>query len=394
MAETVSPREPSSPPEFVCPISLQLMKDPVVVVETGQIYDRESIEKWFRTHSVLTDPLTGQAIKNPSLSPVPALRNIIEQSHTRDVSDCLNTNAIKRRTGGGPDSLHIPYDTPRSDNSSVGGSGDKKLSDGRKRRRQVQIQILKEPESVMSKRISKRFKIAFTGPPSVGKTSLIDRMKNGDFNPRTTKTIGVDLVSIGVKLGESLTQLDIWDTAGEERFMSQAVPLQLRGSRLICLVYDLTRPIVTLRAAEHWLKSIRECITVPTIFLLGNKSDYIDDPEEWENALDTGQAFADKHELMFFVTSAKTGSEVEAVLIEITRTLRATSSGSNGNRSWSNLLEDDKTISLHERRRSQDRLQRIRSNNCCSSSVNVFCEPTISDNDSSFGNNARSSIMF
>ena len=38
-----------APHEYLCPITLQLMRDPVLLVETGQVYDRESIESWFKS---------------------------------------------------------------------------------------------------------------------------------------------------------------------------------------------------------------------------------------------------------------------------------------------------------------------------------------------------------
>ncbi len=45
------------PHEFVCPISLQLMQDPVYTVD-HKTYDRESIEEWFKMGKI-TSPLTG-----------------------------------------------------------------------------------------------------------------------------------------------------------------------------------------------------------------------------------------------------------------------------------------------------------------------------------------------
>lgn len=47
------------PPDmFLCPISREVMRDPVVLVETGQMYDRLSIKEWFKMgHN--TCPLTG-----------------------------------------------------------------------------------------------------------------------------------------------------------------------------------------------------------------------------------------------------------------------------------------------------------------------------------------------
>ena len=63
------------PVDFRCPISLVLMRDPVVVA-TGQTYDRESINLWIESgHS--TCPKTGQALVNTNLIPNRALKNLI-----------------------------------------------------------------------------------------------------------------------------------------------------------------------------------------------------------------------------------------------------------------------------------------------------------------------------
>ena len=45
------------PHEFVCPITQEIMDDPVVVVASGQTYERREITTWFRTHT--SDPCTG-----------------------------------------------------------------------------------------------------------------------------------------------------------------------------------------------------------------------------------------------------------------------------------------------------------------------------------------------
>lgn len=50
----------ATPPDiFVCPISRDVMHDPVVLIETGQIYDRESINGWFE-RGCFTCPMTGK----------------------------------------------------------------------------------------------------------------------------------------------------------------------------------------------------------------------------------------------------------------------------------------------------------------------------------------------
>lgn len=67
----------SVPKEFSCPISLDLMRDPVVV-STGQTYDRPSIIQWIEEgHS--TCPNSGQALADNRLVPNRALRSLISQ---------------------------------------------------------------------------------------------------------------------------------------------------------------------------------------------------------------------------------------------------------------------------------------------------------------------------
>lgn len=41
------------PKYFICPISLQIMKDPVTTI-TGITYDRDSIEHWLFTNKAMT----------------------------------------------------------------------------------------------------------------------------------------------------------------------------------------------------------------------------------------------------------------------------------------------------------------------------------------------------
>ncbi|XP_004299922.1 PREDICTED: U-box domain-containing protein 16 [Fragaria vesca subsp. vesca] len=70
-----SSSELNFPVDFRCPISLELMRDPVAVA-TGQTYDRESIKLWIESgHN--TCPKTGQALVHTNLIPNRALKNLI-----------------------------------------------------------------------------------------------------------------------------------------------------------------------------------------------------------------------------------------------------------------------------------------------------------------------------
>ncbi|KAI4336700.1 hypothetical protein L6164_015193 [Bauhinia variegata] len=65
------------PHEFLCPITLEIMTDPVIVA-SGQTYERESIEKWFASNH-RTCPKTRQTLEHLSLAPNYALKNLISQ---------------------------------------------------------------------------------------------------------------------------------------------------------------------------------------------------------------------------------------------------------------------------------------------------------------------------
>ncbi|WRX34784.1 U-box domain - like 10 [Theobroma cacao] len=65
------------PPHFLCPISLQLMRDPVTI-STGITYDRDSIEKWLFSCKNNTCPVSKQALHNSDLTPNHTLRRLIQ----------------------------------------------------------------------------------------------------------------------------------------------------------------------------------------------------------------------------------------------------------------------------------------------------------------------------
>lgn len=67
----------SIPNEFLCPITLEIMTDPVIVA-SGQTYERESIQKWLQSNRN-TCPKTRQTLGHLSLAPNFALRNLILQ---------------------------------------------------------------------------------------------------------------------------------------------------------------------------------------------------------------------------------------------------------------------------------------------------------------------------
>ena len=85
-----------------------------------------------------------------------------------------------------------------------------------------------------------RYKVALLGANAVGKTWICHQLVGRYFDHNTLLTIGADFWQHTVKLkDETLVQLSIYDTAGQERFLS-AVEMFYQGADGIIMVYDIT----------------------------------------------------------------------------------------------------------------------------------------------------------
>ncbi|KAH6814945.1 ARM repeat superfamily protein [Perilla frutescens var. frutescens] len=88
------------PDDFRCPISLELMRDPVIVA-TGQTYERSYIQRWIDCANT-TCPKTRQKLQNLSLTPNYVLRSLISQwcaKHDIDQPTAIVNGRIKKSDG-------------------------------------------------------------------------------------------------------------------------------------------------------------------------------------------------------------------------------------------------------------------------------------------------------
>ncbi|XP_022743887.1 E3 ubiquitin-protein ligase PUB23-like [Durio zibethinus] len=64
------------PPDFRCPISMEVMKDPVTIL-TGVSYERKNVEKWFHKYNKTTCPATMQPLQSLDMTPNHTLKRLI-----------------------------------------------------------------------------------------------------------------------------------------------------------------------------------------------------------------------------------------------------------------------------------------------------------------------------
>jgi len=159
------------------------------------------------------------------------------------------------------------------------------------------------------------FKYIIVGDTAVGKSCLLLQFTDKRFTPVHDLTIGVEFGSRTLTIDGNQVKLQIWDTAGQEKFRS-ITRSYYRGAAGALLVYDITRRD-TYDHLTSWLEDCRKYSNQNlTIMLVGNKSDL---ETKREVSKEEGEAFAKKHDLFFLETSAKTAFNVESAFLETAR---------------------------------------------------------------------------
>ena len=151
--------------------------------------------------------------------------------------------------------------------------------------------------------------MVFLGDSGAGKTSLIKTFIYGPsgFDASYSATIGIDFLAKTIFLAERAVRLQIWDSAGQERFRS-LIPSYIRDSSVAIVVYDITsRP--SFANASRWIEDVRaERGADVLIVLVGNKTDM---PERRAVTTEEGERRAREEGITFLECSAKLGHNVQ-----------------------------------------------------------------------------------
>ena len=158
-------------------------------------------------------------------------------------------------------------------------------------------------------------KIALLGDSRVGKSTIVNKFINLDFKDDLLSTIGSDRfeTKFTLKNGEKI-KLIIWDTAGQERFRSIALKA-LKAVQGVILVFDLSKR-ETFENVNKWIETANENLKTPNLVLFGNKADL--DKTMWKVTKEEAEDFAQKLNMKYFETSAKTRQGLEDGFSSIT----------------------------------------------------------------------------
>ncbi|KKA29050.1 hypothetical protein TD95_002176 [Thielaviopsis punctulata] len=123
-------------------------------------------------------------------------------------------------------------------------------------------------------------KIILLGPSGTGKSCLLHRFVKNEWRVLSSQTIGVEFASKIIKVGSGSRRkrikLQLWDTAGTERFRSVSRSYY-RGAAGAILVYDLTSH-VSFNSLQPFLNDARALASPKlSLLLVGNKLDLATD---------------------------------------------------------------------------------------------------------------------
>ena len=135
----------------------------------------------------------------------------------------------------------------------------------------------------------------------MGKSSIILRYTKNEFNASMVSSIGVDFKTKDILVNDKKVKLQLWDTAGHERFRTITTSYY-RGAHGIVTVFDLTDR-ETFEHVEKWLGEINKFAKENVMrFLIGNKSDLVD---KRQVSYEEARILANKLNIYYVETSAK-----------------------------------------------------------------------------------------
>lgn len=153
------------------------------------------------------------------------------------------------------------------------------------------------------------FKIILIGSSGVGKSSLLQRYIQKAFNDSYASTIGVDFFMKSINIGEKSIKLQLWDTAGTEKFRSITTGYY-RGADAAFVVFDLASKN-SFNAVGEWIESYykyKNPESEKNVVLIGNKVDLVDQREVTK---EEAENYVKANNIFYFETSAKDGNNVE-----------------------------------------------------------------------------------
>ena len=201
-------------------------------------------------------------------------------------------------------------------------------------------------------------KVVLVGDSGVGKTCIIQRYVNNNFDENTESTSASTYTYKVVNYSEynKSISFDIWDTAGQELYRALAKNFYLNASIGI-LVYDIRRKSSFESIKDYWYEQLKSSGEENMVFgIAGNKCDLFQEEEVPE---EEARKYAKSIGAVFHLTSCKETIGIDELFQELGKKYLETNNmiDTSGNKENKDkiVLEKDKVINS----------QKVKKKNCC-----------------------------
>jgi small GTP-binding protein len=156
-------------------------------------------------------------------------------------------------------------------------------------------------------------KTIMIGDQSVGKTTLSKKMTNVEITYNESATIGIDFFTTQTIINNHNIKLQIWDTAGNERFLN-LIKLYYKNNAICYVVYDVSNEL-SFTHTTVWLDEFKNTTNNPytVIVIVANK---IDNISKRVISYEQGKKLAENYDAFYFEVSSKASVGIEKLVSE------------------------------------------------------------------------------
>ena len=130
-------------------------------------------------------------------------------------------------------------------------------------------------------------------------------------------SIGVDFKSKQIEIDDKLIKLQIWDTAGHEKFRTITTSYY-KSAHAIIILYDITEQS-SFDHINNWMIEIDKFAKQGVLrIIVGNKKDL---ESKRQVSTKDAESLADKYGIKFMEVSAKDNTNIEALFLDIVKRL-------------------------------------------------------------------------
>ena len=149
---------------------------------------------------------------------------------------------------------------------------------------------------------SNEIKVILVGEPGTGKTSLINVSIGQEFKEESNSTLSSTFVQKKYKKDGKEYNVNIWDTAGQEKYRS-LTKIFIKDSKIVIFVYSIDSKPSFEGIKTYWVDTIKEALgDEPILGMVGNKIDLFMNEEVKESE---AKEFAKTTGIEFELVTAK-----------------------------------------------------------------------------------------